>query len=69
MLTLYRVSFQLLRISAVAQKIDTAWIILRAKVTEIFNTSQQSAASRSIMDKLYQTGENVGRYKVRRLMK
>ena len=42
---------------------------LRIKATEIFNKSRQSAGSRSIVTKLRQEGEAIGRFKVRRLMK
>ncbi|BCR04004.1 transposase [Desulfuromonas versatilis] len=51
------------------KKIDVERLRLRAKATEIFNKSRQSAGSRSIMSKLRQDGEIVGRFKVRRLMK
>ena len=50
-------------------RIDVARLRLRAKATEIFNASRQSAGSRSIVTKLREQGEIIGRYKVRRLMK
>lgn len=42
---------------------------LRIKVTEIFNKSRQSAGSRTIVKKMHEANEEVGRYKIRRVMK
>jgi len=42
---------------------------LRIKATEIFNKSRQSAGSRTIMIKMRDAGETIGRFKTRRLMK
>ena len=50
------------------EKTDVARLRLRARATEIFNASRQSAGSRSIVTKLREDGENIGRFKVRRLM-
>ena len=49
--------------------IDSERMRLRIKATEIFNKSRQSAGSRSIMSKMREDGESIGRFKVRRLMK
>lgn len=51
------------------QQVNVERLRLRVKATEIFNISHQSAGSRSIMTKLREAGEIVGRFKVRRLMK
>ena len=51
------------------RKIDSERIRLRIKVAEIFNISRQSAGSRTIVDKMREEGESIGRFKVRRLMK
>lgn len=51
------------------QRIDIGRIRLRIKVTEIFNRSRQSAGSRTIKIKMREAGEDIGRFKVRRLMK
>ena len=51
------------------KRIDVERMRLRVKVAEIFNKSRQSAGSRSIMSKLREEGEIIGRFKVRRLMK
>ena len=51
------------------RRIDSERIRLRIKVAEIFNISRQSAGSRTIVDKMREEGESIGRYKVRRLMK
>jgi len=51
------------------KRIDPARIKLRIKVAEIFNISRCSAGSRSIVSKLREHGETIGRFKVRRLMK
>lgn len=51
------------------RRIDSDRIRLRIKVTEIFNISRQSAGSRTIVDKMCEEGEVIGRLKVRRLMK
>ena len=51
------------------RRINVERLRLRVKATEIFNISRQSAGSRSIMIKLREEGEIVGRFKVRRLMK
>lgn len=42
---------------------------LRAKVTEVFNSSRSSSGSRTIVACLRTQGINIGRYKVRRLMR
>jgi putative transposase len=49
--------------------IDVSRLRLRTKAIEIFNASRQSAGSRSILTKLREGGETIGRFKVRRLMK
>jgi putative transposase len=51
------------------RKIDGERIRLRIKVAEIFNISRQSAGSRTIVDRMREEGESIGRFKVRRLMK
>ena len=51
------------------RKIDSERVRLRIKVAEIFNISRQSAGSRTIMDRMREEGELIGRFKVRRLMK
>ena len=51
------------------QRIDVERIRLRIKATEIFNRSRQSAGSRTIMIKMREENEVIGRFKVRRLMK
>lgn len=51
------------------KRIDSERIRLRIKVAEIFNISRQSAGSRTIVDKMREEGESIGRFKVRRLMK
>ncbi|ABA90068.1 transposase of ISPca13 [Syntrophotalea carbinolica DSM 2380] len=50
-------------------RIDAERIRLRIKATEIFNKSRQSAGSRTIVIKMRQEGEVIGRFKARRLMK
>ncbi|MDI3326897.1 IS3 family transposase [Pontibacterium granulatum] len=50
-------------------RIDTKRLRLRAKVSEIFNRSRGSAGSRSIMGMLQENGVEIGRYKVRTLMR
>ncbi len=49
--------------------IDAERLRLRALVTEIYNASRQSAGSRTIVAKMREQGEKIGRYKVRQLMK
>jgi len=49
--------------------VDTERVEQRAKVRKIFNTSRSSAGSRTIVTKLAEEGINIGRYKVRSLMK
>ena len=49
--------------------IDVERIRLRVKATEIFNKSRQSAGSRTILSKMLEDNENIGRFKVRSLMK
>ena len=51
------------------KRFDSERIRLRIKVAEIFNISRQSAGSRTIVDKMREEGESIGRFKVRRLMK
>ena len=51
------------------RRIDSERIRLRIKVAEIFNISRQSAGSRTIVDRMREEGESIGRFKVRRLMK
>ena len=51
------------------RRIDTERIRLRIKVAEIFNQSRQSAGSRTIVTRMREDGEVIGRFKVRRLMK
>ena len=51
------------------RRIDSDRIRLRIKVAEIFNISRQSAGSRTIVDRMREEGESIGRFKVRRLMK
>ena len=48
---------------------DTERVKLKADVREIFNKSKNSAGSRSIVIKLTEKGIDIGRYKVRSLMK
>ena len=49
--------------------VDTERVKLKADVREIFNKSRNSAGSRSIVIKLTEKGIDIGRYKVRSLMK
>lgn len=49
-------------------RVDTARMTLRSQVHELFVESRSSARSRSITGMLREQGENVGRYKVSRLM-
>jgi len=49
--------------------IDTERLVLRAAVSEKYNLSRGSAGSRSIVSMLKSDGIQVGRFKVRRLMK
>lgn len=51
------------------KRIDVERIRLRVKATEIFNKSRQSAGSRTILSKMLEDDENIGRFKVRSLMK
>ncbi len=51
------------------RRVDTERIRLRVKATEIFNQSRQSAGSRTIVIIMREDGEDIGRYKVRSLMK
>ena len=51
------------------KRIDAERIRLRVKATEILNKSRHSAGSRTIMIKMHEDGEIIGRFKVRRLMK
>jgi putative transposase len=51
------------------REIDIERIRLRTKVTEIFNKSRGSAGTRTIVTKMCEAGEDIGRFKVRRLMK
>ena len=51
------------------RKIDIERIRLRTKATEIFNKSRGSAGTRTIVTKMCEDGEEIGRFKVRRLMK
>ena len=51
------------------QRIDPERVRLRAKVIKIHTDSRGAAGSRTIMDKLSQQGDEIGRYKVSRLMK
>jgi putative transposase len=51
------------------RKIDIERIRLRTKATEIFNKSRGSAGTRTIVTKMCDDGEDIGRFKVRRLMK
>ena len=49
--------------------VDTERVKLKADVREIFNKSKNAAGSRSIVIKLTEKGIDIGRYKVRSLMK
>jgi len=51
------------------KRIDVERIRLRVKATEIFNKSRQAAGSRTILSKMLEDDENIGRFKVRSLMK
>ncbi|GHB18836.1 hypothetical protein GCM10009038_17370 [Salinicola rhizosphaerae] len=46
----------------------TALLKLRATVSELFNQSRRSAGSRTIMLQMRESGLDVGRFKIRRLM-
>lgn len=50
-------------------RIDTQRLRLRAKVNELFSRSRSSAGSRSIMGMMRVDGIEIGRYKVRSLMR
>jgi len=49
--------------------VDVERIKLRAKVSEIHHLSRDAAGSRTIVTKLVENGTDIGRYKVRSLMK
>lgn len=49
-------------------RIDIERLELRATVAELFNQSRRSAGSRTIMMQMRESGLDVGRFKVRRLM-
>lgn len=51
------------------KRIDRERIRLRIRCKEIFRESRRSAGSRTITDRLQNEGEQIGRYKVRSLMK
>jgi putative transposase len=51
------------------KKIDIERLVLRAKVSEVYNLSRGAAGSRTIVSKLVEGGIEIGRYKVRHLMK
>ena len=48
---------------------DTAQLFLRARVSETFRHSRGAAGSRTIVDALNNEGVEIGRFKVRRLMR
>jgi putative transposase len=50
-------------------RIDTKRLEQRAKVNELFTQSRSSAGSRTILTLMQEEGFNIGRYKVRRLMR
>ena len=50
-------------------RVDTRRLEQRAKVKELFVQSRSSAGSRTIMTQMQSEGFNVGRFKVRRLMR
>ncbi len=50
-------------------QIDSLRIEQRAKVNELFSQSRSSAGSRTIMIQMQEEGHNVGRYRVRSLMR
>lgn len=52
-----------------ARKIDRERLRLRIRCKELFKQSRDSAGSRTLTDLLQGEGEQIGRYKVRRLMK
>ena len=52
-----------------SKRIGVERIRLRIKATEIFNKSRQAAGSRTILSKMLEDDENIGRFKVRSLMK
>lgn len=49
-------------------RVDIERLTLRATVRELFNQSRRSAGSRTIMMQMRESGADVGRFKVRRLM-
>ena len=49
--------------------VDVERLRLRAKVSEIHQRSRRSAGSRTIVTKMKENGEEIGRYKARSLMK
>lgn len=51
------------------KRIDVERIRLRSKAAEIFDKSRGSAGSRTIVTKMCEAGEVIGRFKVRQLMK
>jgi putative transposase len=51
------------------KKVDIERLGLRAKVREVYHLSRGAAGSRTIVSKLVESGTEIGRYKVRSLMK
>lgn len=52
-----------------SRRIDAERVALKAKVNRLFNQSRSSAGSRTIQGLLNEQGEEVGRFKVRSLMR
>lgn len=51
------------------RRIDAERVALKAKVNRLFNQSRSSAGSRTIQGLLNEQGEEIGRFKVRSLMR
>ena len=51
------------------RRVDVRRVSLRSRVNELFSQSRSSAGSRSLVAMLRDEGVEVGRFKVRRLMK
>ena len=51
------------------RRVDVRRVSLRSRVNELFSQSHSSAGSRSLVAMLRDEGVEVGRFKVRRLMK
>ncbi len=50
------------------QRLDVERLALRSKIKELFNDSRGSAGSRTLMGMMRDQGNDIGRFKVRRLM-